>query len=135
MIPADLYLPLRALHLTAVACSLGLFAARGAGVLAGAAWPIAGWVRRGSVAIDTVLLAAGASLWAVLGLNPIRDTWLGIKLILLLVYIVLGSFAIKRAPTRAAKGAFYATALLCVLVMVAIARAHDPAIVWHLFVR
>ena len=34
-----------------------------------------------------------------------------------------------RAPTRAAKGAFYAIALLCVLVMVAIARAHDPAIV------
>ena len=32
-----------------------------------------------------------------LGLNPLHDTWLGAKLLLLLAYIVLGSFALKRA--------------------------------------
>lgn len=132
MPPADLYLALRTLHLTAVACSLGLFAARGAGVLAGADWPMARAARLGSIAIDTVLLAAGASLWSLLGLNPIRDTWLGVKLILLLAYIVLGMFALKRAPTRAAKAMFYSAALLCVAAMVTIARAHDPSVLWRL---
>lgn len=129
MAAADLYLPLRALHLTAVACSLGLFAARGAAVLAGATWPMAALTRRASVAIDTVLLAAGATLWTLLGLHPLRDTWLGVKLVLLLVYIVLGSFALERAPSRAAKAGFYVSALLCVAAMVTIARAHDAAAV------
>jgi uncharacterized membrane protein SirB2 len=127
------YLPLRHLHLGAVALSLVLFAARGAGVLAGQAWPMTALARRGSVAIDTVLLAAGATLWALLGLNPVRDTWLGTKLVLLVVYIVLGSFALKRAPTRAAKAGFYGASLLCVLAMIAIAHAHDPMVIWRIF--
>jgi uncharacterized membrane protein SirB2 len=128
---ADYYLPLRHVHLAAVAVSLGLFALRGAAVLAGRSWPMTPVVRWTSVAIDTVLLAAGATLWAMLGLHPVRDAWLGTKLVLLLAYIVLGSFALKYAPTRTAKAAFWVAALLCVAAMVAIARAHDAAGAWR----
>lgn len=128
----DWYLPMRHLHVGAVGLSLTLFAARGAAVLAGRSWPMAALVRHGSVAIDTVLLGAGATLWAMLGLNPVRDTWLGAKLVLLVVYIVLGSFALKRASTRAAKAGFYVASLLCVLSMIAIARAHDPMVIWRI---
>ena len=127
----DYYLPLRQLHLGAVASSVALFTLRGLGVLAGRGWPLTAAVRRASVAIDTVLLAAGATLWALLGLNPVRDAWLGTKLLLLLLYIVLGSFALKRASGRAAKAAFWIAALLCVAAMIAIARAHDPSVVWR----
>lgn len=128
MSAADWYLPVRHLHLSAVGMSLALFAARGAGVLMGAAWPMLSLSRHVSVAIDTVLLGAGVTLWTILGLNPWQQTWLGAKLVLLLVYIALGSFALKRARGRAAKAAFYAAALACVGAMVAIARAHDPAV-------
>ena len=127
----DWYLPLRHLHLGAVGASLALFAARGLAVLVRQRWPMAPAARWGSVAIDTVLLTAVATLWALLGLNPLRDAWLGTKLMLLLAYIVLGSFALKRAPTPAAKAGFYVAALLCVAAMIAIARAHDGAAVWR----
>lgn len=58
-----------------------------------------GW-RYLSVSIDAPLLLAANSLWALLGYHPLQQTWLGLKLVLLVVYIVLGSFALKRGPTR-----------------------------------
>ena len=128
----DVYGPLRHLHLAAVGLSLLLFAARGAAVLAGQAWPMAALARRASVCIDTVLLAAGVALWLALGLNPLRDAWLGAKLALLLAYIVLGSFALKRAPTRRARAACYLAALDCVGWLVSVALAHHPAGAWRL---
>lgn len=128
------YVPLRHAHITAVSLSVALFAARGAAVLAGQAWPMRRGPRAASVAIDIVLLGCGVALWIALGLNPLRDPWLGAKLVLLLVYIVLGSFALKRAPTRRAKAVFYLLALGCVAFMVSIALAHHPAGAWRLLV-
>lgn len=83
-----------------------------------------------SVVIDVLLLAAGASLWALLGLHPVRNAWLGVKLGLLVVYIVLGSFALKRGRTRAQRMVFFIAALAVVLSMAGIALAHDPAGWW-----
>jgi uncharacterized membrane protein SirB2 len=127
----DYYLPVRQVHLMAVTLSLGLFASRGLAVLAGQGWATTRRLRLASVAIDTVLLAAGATLWAMLGLNPGRDTWLGIKLLLLLAYIVLGSFALRRARTRRLKAWCYGAALACAAWMVSIALAHHPAGLLH----
>jgi uncharacterized membrane protein SirB2 len=82
--------------------------------------------RRASAGIDTVLLAAGATLWALLGLNPLQQSWLGTKLALIVVYIGLGTFALRRAPTRRAKAAFYVAALALFGFIVGVARAHAP---------
>ena len=117
-------------HVALVIASVSLFAARGAGVLAHQAWPMrAGW-RRASVLIDVGLLGAGITLWALLRFHPWHDSWLGAKLVLLVVYIVLGSFALKRAPTQAAKAAFFLAALACVAFMASIALNHDPLGWW-----
>jgi uncharacterized membrane protein SirB2 len=62
-----------------------------------------------------------------LGLNPARDTWLGAKLALLLAYIVLGTFALRRARTWRGKAGCYVAALACAALMVSIALAHHPA--------
>jgi uncharacterized membrane protein SirB2 len=122
------YGALRHIHLAAVGLSLGLFAARGLGVLLRRPWPLRPAVRMASVLIDTVLLAAGVSLWIALQLNPwSRDTWLGLKLVLLLLYIALGSLALKRARTPAARAVFYGLALACAAYMVGVALAHHPA--------
>jgi uncharacterized membrane protein SirB2 len=123
---AGAYLPLRQLHLILVAASLALFFARGIGVLLRQSWPSTRGPRVGSVAIDTLLLATGATLWFLLGLNPTVQTWLGTKLALLLLYIVLGSIALKRGRTPAIRGAAFVAALLTVAAMVGIARAHHP---------
>lgn len=121
-----LYPALRHSHMTLVGLSGALFAARGLGVLAGAGWVMAPGVRRLSVLIDMLLLAAGATLWALLGLNPLHDAWLGTKLSLLLLYIVLGSFALKRGRTRGQRAGFLLAALAVFGFMVTVARAHHP---------
>lgn len=125
-----LYPALLHLHRACVAASIALFCARGLGVLAQQAWPMRRSWRYLSVAIDVGLLAAGASLWALLAYHPMRESWLGTKLVLLVVYIVLGSFALKRARTRAQRLAFFITALAVVLSMVGIALARHPAGWW-----
>ena len=125
-----LYPALLHLHRACVSASIALFVARGLGVMAQQAWPLQrGW-RYLSVAIDVPLLLAGAGLWALLGLHPLQQTWLGAKLVLLVVYIVLGSFALKRGRTRGQRAAFFAAALAVVLSMVGIALARQPAGWW-----
>lgn len=123
----SLYLTAKHAHIALVALSGTLFAARGLCVLSGAAWPMAGWARRLSVVIDSLLLTAGVTLWVWLGLNPLLQPWLGTKLALLLLYIALGSLALKRARSRRAKAAFLVAALAVFGFMVSVALAHHPA--------
>jgi uncharacterized membrane protein SirB2 len=123
---AAIYPWLLPLHIALVTLSVSLFAVRGLGVLAGQAWPMAGWARGLAPVIDSLLLLAGGTLWWLLQLNPRQDHWLGAKLVLLIVYIVLGTLALKRAPTRAAKELCFMAALAVVGFMFSIAVAHHP---------
>ncbi|MEI2679203.1 MAG: SirB2 family protein [Burkholderiaceae bacterium] len=93
------YITLRQLHVGFVTASGSLFALRAFAALAGARWPLSRPVRVASWVIDTGLLSAGALLWATLQLNPLVQAWLGAKLLLLLVYIGLGTMALRRART------------------------------------
>src|SRR3546814_14906283 len=52
--------------------------------------------------------------------------WLTVKIGLLVVYIVLGVFAIKRGRTKAVKAACYVAALATFGMVYPIARAHHP---------
>jgi uncharacterized membrane protein SirB2 len=117
----ELYPQVKLAHMALVASSGTLFALRGAAVLAGQAWPLRKPLRLASVAIDTALLAAGVALWSLLSLDPVRDAWLGVKLLLLVLYVVLGTLALKRARAPA-----YAAAIACFLFMVSVALAHHP---------
>jgi uncharacterized membrane protein SirB2 len=128
---AEWYPTIKPTHVALAAASVALFAARGAGVLVGARWPMAAAARRLSVAVDVALLAAGVLLWVTLSLNPGRDAWLGTKLVLIVAYIVLGSFALKRARTPAGRAACFAAALACIASVAAIAWAHDPFAPWR----
>ena len=119
-------------HVALVGLSGCLFALRGAGVLAGARWPLHAGLRWASVAIDTLLLTAGVMLWTVLRLSPLRDPWLAAKLLLLVVYIVLGSYALKRARSPAARAGFLLAALLVFATMVSIALTRHPLGSWRL---
>lgn len=127
---ASLYPLARQLHIALVTASVSLFAARGLAVLAHQGWPMRAAWRRLSVLIDVGLLSAGITLWALLQFHPWLDAWLGAKLVLLVVYIVLGSYALKRAPTRGARAAFFLAALACVAFMVSVAQSHHPLGWW-----
>lgn len=120
------YLSIKLLHIALVVASGALFMARGGGVLAGQSWPMWPLVRRLSVGIDVALLSAGVTLWVLLSWHPLQHPWLGTKLALLLLYIVLGSLALKRAPRRGQRAGFFVAALLVYAFMASVAVAHDP---------
>ena len=125
------YPQLKQAHIGLVAASGLLFAVRGASQLAGQRWAMRrGW-RWLSYIIDTVLLGAGVTLWALLSLNPAHSPWLAFKLALLVLYIGLGSLALKRGPTAAVRQRSYAAALATYLFMATVAVAHHPLGFFH----
>ncbi|MCW5654533.1 SirB2 family protein [Hydrogenophaga sp.] len=123
---ADFYPVIKASHVGLAMLSGGLFAGRGLGVLLGAQMPRSLAMRRLSQVIDTALLTAALLLLAALQLNPFATPWLLVKLALLIAYIVLGVLALRRAPTQAGKALAFAAALTCFVMMIAVARTHDP---------
>lgn len=122
----ELYPLVRWTHIGLVLCSGTLFAARGLGVLLGSQWGMQVAVRRASYILDTALLSAALLLLYILDLNPFQVGWLSTKIALLLLYIVLGSFALKRAGTQKGRRMFYVASLACFAFMLTVARAHHP---------
>lgn len=121
------YLEIRNVHIFSVLASGSLFFLRGIGLnLFGMSWPNAAPVRYLSYTVDTVLLTAALMLTTIVRQYPFIHGWLTVKVLLLVVYIVLGSFALKRAKTRTARLGFFAAALLVFGYIYTVARAHHP---------
>jgi len=123
----EYYLQVKWVHVAAVLCSGSLFALRGILVQAGATrWAMAAPLRYGSYAIDTVLLTAALMLLTMLPRAMFANGWLLVKLGLLVGYVLLGSFALRRGRTAAVRRACFVTALAMFGCMLAVARTHDP---------
>lgn len=123
----EFYLQIRQIHIGAVLSSGGLFLLRGLGLnVFNASWPMWAPVRYLSYTIDTVLLTAALMLMTIVHQYPFVHPWLTVKLVLLVVYIVLGSFALKRGKTRASRLGFFTAALLVFGYIYYVARAHHP---------
>lgn len=121
----EFYPQIKQAHVGFVLLSGGLFALRGLLLLAGQRWANARPIRWLSYTIDTGLLTAALMLLVVLKLNPFVVPWLAVKLVLLVVYVVLGYIALKRAQGWP-RVAWYAAALACFGFMYTVARAHHP---------
>lgn len=120
------YLQILMVHVGCVIASGTLFFTRGCMMLAGL--PVANHValRRLSVAIDVLLLAAAITLTTIIHQYPFVQAWLTVKVLLLVVYIVLGVFALRRGRTLAVRAICFGAAVLVFLFIVTVARAHDP---------
>ena len=124
------YPQIKHVHIAAALCSGTLFVLRGGFRLHGARWPMAAPVRWLSVAVDTTLLTAALMLLTLLPRAVFANGWLAVKLALVVTYIALGSFALRRARGRRAQVLCYAGALLVFLSIYATARAHSPLGAW-----
>jgi uncharacterized membrane protein SirB2 len=122
----EFYPEIRWVHILAVTTSGSLFALRGVGTLAGASWPQWAPLRYLTYLIDTVLLTAALMLATLLHQYPFVHGWLTAKVLLLVVYIGLGTFALKRARSPRGRAWCFAGALGVFLTIVSIARAHHP---------
>ena len=122
----EFYPQIKWVHVAAVIASGVLFAMRGALVNAGYPWAMAAPLRYLSYTIDTVLLTAALMLATILHQYPFVHSWLTVKVVLLVVYVVLGTFALKRGRTRKTRIACWLAALLVYGFIVTVARAHHP---------
>lgn len=122
----EFYPQIKAVHVGLVFASIGLFVLRGAFALLGARWVMAAPLRYLSYGIDTALLTAALMLLTILPGEIFANHWLSAKLVLLLVYVVLGSIALRRGRSTRARGAAYLAAVAVVTMMVGIARTHQP---------
>ena len=122
----DFYLGIRQVHIGAVVASGALMLLRGlAHNLWGATWVKAWPLRTLSYTIDTLLLTAALMLMTIVGQYPFVDSWLTIKVMLVLLYIVLGYTALRGESARLRWASLGAAALTYGFIMT-IARAHHP---------
>jgi len=122
----EFYPEIRFVHIAAVIASGSLFLLRGLALFAGAGWAMATPLRVSSHVIDTVLLAAALMLMTVVRQYPFVDDWLTVKVAFLIVYIALGSVALRSGAARAVRVGCFIAALLVYGFIVSVARAQDP---------
>ena len=122
----EYYLTLRHVHITCAILTIALFVLRGALMLADSPWLQTRLLRTLPHVIDTVLLTSALMLTTVIHQYPFSTGWLTMKVGLLVVYVVLGHYAIKRGRTKTVRAVAFGAALLVVGFLVSVARAHDP---------
>ena len=126
----QLYLSIKAIHVGAASLSIALFCVRLFWSVRGMAVLQQRWVRTVPHVIDTLLLAAGIGLMLMLRAWPQQQPWLAAKLVGLLIYIALGSVAIKRGTTPARRLLAGALAIGVFALIVGAARMHSPWSWW-----
>ncbi len=123
------YLAIKHVHMTCAAISVSFFIVRGfwkiRSTMHDAAQLQQRWVRILPHLIDTVLLASALTLAFWSGQYPFQQSWLTAKLLALLVYIALGTVALKRGKTPLVRAWAFAAAILVFAYMVAVALSRQ----------
>nr|WP_231125159.1 SirB2 family protein [Alteromonas mediterranea] len=114
------------LHLTAVGLSILFFIFRFIWSQFDATALSKKWVKILPHIIDTVLLASAIWLCFILSQYPIVNPWLTFKVIGVVLYIVFGLFALKKAKTALAKWGFFVAALAVLMATAMVAVTKQP---------
>jgi uncharacterized membrane protein SirB2 len=122
----EFYPQIKATHVVLVLASGALFFVRALAVQLAQRWPLAAPVRYVSYSIDTALLTSAFMLMTVLQQFPLVNAWLTVKVTLVVVYVLLGTFALKRARTRRARLFCGIGAVLVYATILSVARTHSP---------
>jgi uncharacterized membrane protein SirB2 len=117
---------IKLIHLLSVALSILFFAGRGAAMIHDASFTGRRWVRRVAESIDAVLLFSGIALAWLTEQLPWEDAWLGVKLMLLLLYIFLGMVAFHWGRNQIVKVTSWIAAMATYAYMVFVALSRTP---------
>lgn len=121
-----MYLTIKSIHLTLVAISISLFLFRGMLMITGNAFYRRKLFRIIPPVVDTLLLISGVSLMLYTQQYPTTQSWLGVKLTALVVYILLGIIALNRVNHYTIQIISFFAASLVVAFMVSVALSHNP---------
>lgn len=123
---AAFYPQIKLVHIYCVIFSGSLFTIRGLLMLGGSSLSNHAALRWLSYAIDTTLLTAALMLMSILHVYPFVQDWLTVKVLLLMVYVVLGVFALRRGRNRKQRAIYFAAAMAVFLFIVGVAIYHHP---------
>lgn len=116
---------IKILHMSCALLTISGFFVRGVWMLRDSPLLQARWVKVLPHVIDSVLLLSGVTLAVLTQQNPMVQHWLLAKIFLLLLYIVLGSIALKYGRSKKQKILAWIAALAVVMMIVSIARSHQ----------
>jgi len=122
------YASLKIMHVSCVAISYVLFVLRGIWMMRESAMLRRRWVKIVPHLVDTLLLASAVALAVMSHQYPLSNGWLTAKIVGLLIYIGLGTVALKRGKTRRTRVTAWlaAQAVFFYIVAVAITRQALP---------
>ena len=122
----DTWIAIKMAHITFALLSISFFIVR-------AAWSVfespilqKTWVKILPHVIDTLLLASALYLVVASSQYPFQQPWLTAKLLALIVYILLGTMAIKRGKSPLKRGLFALLAIAVFGYMLAVAFYRSP---------
>ena len=121
-----MYMMAKHLHLTAVGLSILFFVFRFIWSQFDATALNKKWVKILPHIIDTVLLASAIWLCFILSQYPFVNAWLTFKVIGVVLYIVFGLFALKKAKTKLSKWSFFVAALVVLMATAMVAVTKQP---------
>ncbi len=84
------------------------------------------WVKIAPHIVDTVLLISAIVLAVQIAQYPFVNGWLTAKVIGLLLYIILGTLAIKRGKTKSVKTLAFFSAIIVFFYIVLVAVTKNP---------
>jgi uncharacterized membrane protein SirB2 len=119
---------LKTVHVTCVALTFLAFSVRAHWMVRDSPLLLRRWVRITPHLIDTVLLLSGIGLMIAVHQYPVSDNWLSAKVLGLILYIGLGTVALKRGKKRSTRLAALtgAYAIFFYIVLVAVTREPFP---------
>lgn len=125
-----MYPALKNLHVACVLFSGFGFALRGVWMLSGSAalnWRLTKVLPH---LIDTALLSSALAMAVMSSQYPFEQNWLTAKLIGLVVYVMLGTVALKRGRTRQIRAVALILAVLAYAYVVNAALSRSPLLYW-----
>lgn len=120
------YFAVKPIHVTAVVISFSGFVLRGSWMLRSSPLLQARLTRVLPHVVDTLLLASAIWLVVTLQQYPLVNGWLTAKVLGLIVYILLGTIALRRGQTQRIRLIAWICALLVFAYIVLVALTKDP---------
>jgi len=120
----------RALHIACAVASIALFVLRHVLTLYRVNWSSWRVLRILPHAIDTVLLLSAVALMFAVHQYPFVNGWLTVKLLALVLYVVVGTIALKRGRTQGVRRVAFFGAAVVFAFIYTVARTHSP---WGIF--
>lgn len=121
-----MYFWIKTVHVSTVTFTGTFFALRFYWMIARPALLQQTWVKRLPVVVDTTLLASGITMAIMSHQYPGVAPWLTAKLTALLVYIITGSIALKRGPTKRVRIFIGIFSLITLFYIISVALTRNP---------